>query len=146
MVTYFASPFVAVLLTALSIISFLIYGHKERILPLLISVCGSGLTVWIVKNLFDTARPINAFYTENSPAFPSGHSAIAVALYGFFLYLAAQHQNHPFKKPLVILLSAIIFLIGLSRLYLGEHYLQDIVFGYLIGFFWLIISIRVMKK
>ncbi len=145
-ITYSAGYLVSIFMTALLVFIFLVYNHRKNIVPLIVSVCGSAITVWILKNLFDTARPLNALYTENSPSFPSGHSAMAVALYGFILYLSAKHKEHPFKKPLSLLLMAFIVLIGISRLYLGEHYLQDVVFGYLIGFLWLMVSIRIMNQ
>jgi undecaprenyl-diphosphatase len=68
------------MVTALSIISFVLHKHSKRIAPLLVSVMGTTATVYFMKILFGLARPEHAFYLEDTFTFPSGHSAIAVAL------------------------------------------------------------------
>jgi undecaprenyl-diphosphatase len=144
-VTYLGNYAMVIVLTFLSAISFYIHKHTARILPLLLSVGGSSITVYILKNIFDRARPFGNFYTELSPSFPSYHAAAAVALYGFFLYTIWKHNKHYLKKPFIVFLFALIILIGLSRLYLGVHYLSDVLVGYVIGFVWLVLSIKLHK-
>ncbi len=124
----------------LSCFLFWSHKHRARIWPLLVSVVGSSISVLILKYIFNTSRPIGAFYIESTPSFPSGHAAIAISLYGFLLYNAYKHDKHRLKNPLIIFLFVLIILIGLSRLYLDVHYVQDILVGYAIGLFWLFIS------
>ena len=145
-ITYLGSYVIVIGTTILSSISFFIHKHIKRILPLIVSVTGSAITVFLIKNIFNTARPISeAIYLESSPAFPSGHAASAIALYGFLLYTAYKHAHHPLKNPLIYFLFILIILIGLSRLYLGVHYLSDVLVGYLVGSFWLWLSIKFQK-
>lgn len=136
---------VALTISSLSSISFIIHRHFNRALAFLIGVTGSSLSVFILKIFFNKERPVKAFYFESSPSLPSGHASIAIAMYGFLLFSVASHKGHPYKKATVWILTLIIILIGFSRLYLGVHYLSDVLIGYLIGLFWLLISIKLEK-
>lgn len=145
-ITYSGSYVVVIGLTLLSAISFYIHKHTARILPLLMIVGGSAATTFVIKHIFFRARPLTeALYLETSSSFPSGHATAAMALYGFLVYIIYKHDKHHFKKPLMIFLSLLIILIGASRLYLGVHYLSDVLTGYFIGLIWIILSIKLYK-
>jgi len=144
-ITYSGSYIIVSGLTFLSAISFYIHKHTARILPLLVVVGGSSITTYILKNIFNRERPLGALYLETDSSFPSGHATIAVALYGFILYTIYQHERHHLKNPLIIFLSILILLIGISRLYLGVHYFSDVVAGYAVGLVWLLFSIKLHK-
>ena len=144
-ITYMGNTIMIGVLTFLSAISFYIHKHTARIFPLLVSVGGSSVTVYILKIIFDRARPAGALYPEFSSSFPSFHATAAVALYGFFLYIIWKHDKHYLKKPFMIFLFALIVLIGVSRLYLAEHYLTDVLAGYVLGSIWLFLSIKLHK-
>jgi len=133
-------------LTLLSSLSLYIHKHTARALSLLISVGGAGVTVFLLKKIFYRARPFaEAVYLETSSSFPSGHATMAMAFYGFILYIIWKHDKHHFRNPFIVFLSALIPLIGLSRLYLGVHYLSDVLAGFAIGFIWILISLYVVK-
>ncbi|OHA93150.1 MAG: hypothetical protein A3D37_02415 [Candidatus Zambryskibacteria bacterium RIFCSPHIGHO2_02_FULL_38_22] len=144
-ITYLGNTVMIGVLTALSAASFYIHKHTARILPLLFSVGGSSITVYILKNIINRPRPALGLYTEFSSSFPSYHAVAAVALYGFFLYTIWKHDKHYLKKPFMIFLFILITLVGISRLYLGVHYFSDVLAGYIIGFVWLFISIKLHK-
>jgi undecaprenyl-diphosphatase len=145
-ITYCGSYLIVSGLTFLSAISFYIHKHTSRILPLIVSVAGSSLTTYILKNIFNRARPLGALYPETDSSFPSGHATVAMALYGFLLYVIWKHDKHHLKNPFIIFLAVLIILIGVSRLYLGVHYFSDVLAGYAVGFVWLLISIHMTKK
>ncbi|HYL97343.1 MAG TPA: phosphatase PAP2 family protein [Blastocatellia bacterium] len=73
-------------------------------------------------------------------AFPSGHSVESTAVYGALAYLIAETQKD-WRMKVGSLASAILisFLIGISRVYLGVHWLTDVVAGWALGFAWLAI-------
>lgn len=145
-VTYCGSYLIVSGLTFLSAVSFYIHKHTARILPLLVTVGGSTITTYIIKHIFYRARPISeALYLETGSSFPSGHATVAMALYGFLLYTIWKHDKHALKKPFMIFLFTLIILIGISRLYLGVHYLSDVLVGYAVGFVWLLLSIKLHK-
>lgn len=146
-VTYFGNHLIVLGITLLSTASFLIHHHSKKSLALLLSVVGSSLTVFILKNIFNRSRPESvALYLEGSPSFPSWHANIAIALYGFLLYAIWQHEKHPLKNPLLLFLAILIPLIGLSRLYLGVHYFSDVLVGYIIGLVWFLIARQISKS
>ncbi len=94
------------------------------------------------KALFHSPRPfwvdsnVKAYASETSFGLPSGHSQNAASLWGT---LAASVK----KTWLTVVCIVLIFLIGLSRLYLGMHFTRDVLGGWLIGgllvalYFWL---------
>ena len=144
-ITYMGNTAMIGVLTFLSATSFYIHKHTARILPLLFSVGGSSVIVYILKNIFNRARPAGALYPEFSSSFPSYHATAAVALYGFFLYIIWKHDKHYLKKPFMVFLFVLIVLIGVSRLYLAEHYLTDVLVGYALGLIWLFVSVKLHK-
>lgn len=127
-------------LTIVSIIYFLIKKRYPEIIVLIITIAGSATTTFILKILFFRTRPEVGFYIETGSSFPSGHATVAAALFGSFLLINLMSQNFLFKKTFISLSALMIILIGLSRLYLGVHYLSDVLAGYFIGFLWLWIA------
>jgi membrane-associated phospholipid phosphatase len=145
-ITYCGSYLIIFGLTLLSAASFYIHKHTARILPLFMAVAGSAATTYLLKHIFFRARPIvEALYLETGSSFPSGHATATMALYGFLLYTIWKHDKHYLKKPLAVFLFILIILVGVSRLYLGVHYLSDVLVGYAIGFIWLLLSIKLHK-
>src|SRR3954466_2542536 len=67
---------------------FIIWRKRFLLAPLTVTLLGSEATVQAVKHIILRARPGAelAYYVEQSAAFPSGHAALAVALYGFLAY------------------------------------------------------------
>ena len=78
---------------------------------------------------------------ESTFSFPSGHATIAISFYGFVFYLL--FKRYKFFGKIVVVPAAILvgLLIGLSRIYLGAHFISDVLSGYLVGILWLIIAI-----
>ncbi|MFH0804230.1 MAG: phosphatase PAP2 family protein [Candidatus Zambryskibacteria bacterium] len=145
-ITYSGSYMLVGGLTFISAISFYFHKHLARIFPLLVTVGGSAATAYIIKHVFYRARPIvEAVYLETGSSFPSGRATMVMALYGFFLYIIWKHDRHYLKKPFMVFLFALIILVGVSRLYLGVHYLSDVLAGYAIGLIWLFIGTKLHK-
>jgi membrane protein DedA with SNARE-associated domain/membrane-associated phospholipid phosphatase len=119
-----------------------LWRKKFLILPLFIASCGSEAFTYLGKLVLHRSRPAMAIYAEHSFSFPSGHATIAVAFYGFVAYILmrlAQRWNTAVNIFFVAIL--LITAIGLSRVYLGVHYLSDVWSGYLVGAMWVIIAI-----
>ena len=90
------------------------------------------LTNTFFKFLFHTPRPywisdqVRAYSHETSFGLPSGHAQIAASIWG---WLAVEVKKRWFTIAAVVL----IFLIGLSRIYLGVHFLSDVILGWFLG-------------
>jgi membrane-associated phospholipid phosphatase len=97
-----------------------------------------------LKTLFHSPRPfwvdsrVHAYASETSFGLPSGHSQNAASLWGTF---AASVK----KRWVSIICLVIIFLIGLSRIYLGVHFTRDVLAGWLIGGLLVLIFFRFEK-
>ncbi len=117
----------------------LLLWRRWTFLPGLWLCLGGGvLSTWVGKTLFHRQRPAVAQYVEWSYSFPSGHAVISVALYGFLVYLAWRFAPRKGLRLLALLAgTGVILAIGISRLYLGVHYLSDVWGGYLLGLMWL---------
>ncbi|MBI5469816.1 phosphatase PAP2 family protein [Candidatus Kaiserbacteria bacterium] len=114
---------------------------------LAIAVCGSGATVLVLKYLVSRARPDIMYqaYTEGPfYSFPSAHATLSMALYGYLAYLLMQTEPILRRRILIILLPMLALLVAFSRLYLGVHYLSDVVGGIAIGlvFNWIGTQVR----
>lgn len=111
------------------------YVNKRIFLfPFWLSVGGAEAVTLILKNTIMRPRPEMATVVENSFSFPSGHATVAVALYGFLTYVLFRMCRTRNEKILICVVGAfLILLIGLSRLYLGVHYVSDVLAGYLVG-------------
>ncbi|MGB5560551.1 MAG: LssY C-terminal domain-containing protein [Paracoccaceae bacterium] len=114
------------------------------VVGLLVSVVGNVLSVPIFKAAFERPRPELAYFAETSGSFPSGHAAISIAFYGFLFFILWRVR---LLRPVsaMIVATTIAFLIGLSRIYLIEHYLSDVLNGYLIGSLWLVAGVAVTE-
>jgi undecaprenyl-diphosphatase len=123
-----------------------LWGKRIYIMPLWITIAGAELFNSLGKLVFHRLRPSVAYYVEKSFSFPSGHSTMVVAFYGFVVYLLFREIKKRRYKTTVLFLGIVIILaIGLSRLYLGEHFLSDVWGGYLLGLLWLIIGISITE-
>lgn len=101
-----------------------------------------------LKYIFRRERPRDIMMViENGFSFPSGHTMLATIFYGFIIYLIYKSdKSRKFKYVSIILLSLLILLIGISRIYLGVHYTTDVLGGYLISISYLMIFIYYIEK
>jgi undecaprenyl-diphosphatase len=99
---------------------------------------GAQLLHNALKLLFQRARPeaLADIETLQTFAFPSGHATVATACYGFLAYLA-WHLSPSARWPTLAVAILLVGLIGASRVYLGVHYVTDVIAGFIAGFFWL---------
>jgi membrane-associated phospholipid phosphatase len=109
---------------------------------------GGGLWVDGLKNTFDRPRPPynSVFTTERSYSFPSGHAAASTVAYGMLAYcLALRWRTRRRRLALLFGTGALVLLIGFSRLYLGVHYLSDVLAGYALALAWLSLCIYTIE-
>ncbi len=148
LVTFLGSSSV-VIIVAIALTSLFFVKRKfAYILPFVTAFFGAEFSVYVLKEVVGRVRPPvdMAFLVENSFSFPSGHATIAVALYGFIIYILFREFGSRLRRMATLFIGVLlIFLIGLSRLYLGVHFLSDVVGGFLLGLLWLIIGIVVSK-
>ncbi|GCF06935.1 phosphatase PAP2 family protein [Dictyobacter arantiisoli] len=92
------------------------------------------------------AKLIHVYTPLNFNSFPSGHTEHDVVFYGSLLYLSftravREWRYHWILIPFQIFAGLAIFCIGYSRVLEGEHWLSDVLGGYLSGALWLFLLI-----
>lgn len=102
----------------------------------------------LLKRILQRPRPTEyRVIEETGYSFPSGHSMVSMAFYGYLIYLIYKYvKNKYIKWVSIILLSILICTIGISRIYLGVHYTSDVLGGFLISISYLIIYIGAVNK
>ena len=134
-------------LIVLSILLLLIMKKKKIPLLICLNLIISFLTNQIAKLTFSRPRPVGINLIEESGySYPSGHAMISMAYFGFIAYLIYKSNlNKIIKLPLITSIFILILLIGFSRIYLGVHYLSDIIGGFLLSIAYIMIFINCIK-
>ena len=114
--------------------------RQHRAVLLAVTVSGSALLMWTLKQQFRRNRPLPCgFPKPEGYSFPSGHALVSFC---FFMVLAAMitaEQKAPLGRVAVWVIAAVmVFGIGLSRIYLCAHYPSDVVAGYLAALVWVL--------
>lgn len=120
-------------------------GQERRGL-LLLSVIASWLNSWL-KMWFDRPRPgvdYLPLVNEHYMSFPSGHSMMSLVIYGFLAYLCWQRRFRGARR-LAIAFGTLVFMIGISRIYLAAHYPGDVLGGFCIGWPCLWVAVTTME-
>ena len=141
-VTFFGSPAVALAIGA--VVCVLLYRRGRFVDAALLPVVLGGAEVLnlVLKLSFHRARPEFAFVHLDTYSFPSGHAMISTAAYGALAYLAWSRLRTGGQRFILLAVTVVLLaLIGFSRLYLGVHYLSDVLAGVAGGVFWLSVSI-----
>jgi membrane-associated phospholipid phosphatase len=122
------------------LIILLIYGfglHWEAIMALIAAVFSTAINL-LVKDLIQRPRPtskvVTVIDTLNSYSFPSGHVMFYLGFFGFIAFLAFSLLKPTLKRSLILaFIGILVVLIGISRIYLGEHWASDVLGAYLLG-------------
>ena len=93
----------------------------------------TGLLTWVLKNTVHIARPVE-FQTGFS--FPSAHTSMSLAVYGFLALMIARELPVPRRWIPYSAAGLIVALIAMSRLYLGVHWFSDVLAGFSLGLAW----------
>ena len=102
--------------------------------------------VWVLKMTLERARPIAMYDGTDQFSFPSGHAVSSIVLYGFLAFLLAHGQRPKIRLAVTLLAAALVGVIAFSRLYLGAHWLSDVVASLSLGAAWVaLLSIAYMQ-
>jgi membrane-associated phospholipid phosphatase len=125
-------------------------GLKWETVVTLTSAVGISILGVGIKLLVDRPRPspdlVDVISQLRDYSFPSGHVLYFTVFFGFLMFLVYTLLKHSWwRTVLLVILSGMIALIGLSRIYEGQHWASDVLAAYLLGSVWLAMSIYVYR-
>ncbi len=134
------------------VISFLILfflyasGLKWKLVVAFASVVGISVLGLGIKLLVDRPRPsadlVYVVSQLKDYSFPSGHVLYFTAFFGYLVFLAYTLLKHSWwRTSLIVILGGMVALIGLSRIYEGQHWASDVLAAYLLGSIWLALTV-----
>lgn len=124
--------------------AFFLSHRRDAALTLLVGALGGALVVSLLKTLFARPRPEEIF-APLGYSFPSGHTFGAVTVLGITGYYLAREIPVARRVWIWCVSVAGMLLVGLSRVYLGEHYPSDVGAGYTAAFCWVWICLYVSR-
>jgi undecaprenyl-diphosphatase len=138
-VTYLGSN--AVLWTVIAVAAVILAVRKRWRLAGYLVVTGAGALVLdpVLKSLVGRLRPVVAHPVAygTGDSFPSGHSLGSIVCYGAILLVFLPAAHGRWRPAFVTVITALIVLIGVSRILLGVHFLSDVIGAWALGITWL---------
>jgi membrane-associated phospholipid phosphatase len=120
--------------------------HKLAVLAM--AVPGGMLLNVLLKVIFQRHRPVleGPILSLSSFSFPSGHATVSVLLYGFLTVLLVTGVIRSWRWRVLAVLATVflVAVVDFSRMYLGVHYLSDVLAGNTVGVAWLAICVTGM--
>ena len=134
------------------LIVLVIYGFGlqwEALMALIAAVFSTAINV-LVKDLIQRPRPtsplVNVLEALNSYSFPSGHVMFYTCFFGFVWFLAFSLLKPSVKRSLLLaFFGGLVLLVGVSRIYLGEHWASDVLGAYLLASLTLVVIIQAYR-
>jgi membrane-associated phospholipid phosphatase len=141
--TYVGGPVgVAVLAIGIAALLF-VRGHRGLALYLILTGGAGGVVNMLLKQVFARARPdlAEALRQAHGYSFPSGHAMGSMIVFGALAYVVSRlHHRWRLRAAIMALLLTTILTVGLSRVYLGVHWISDIAAGFAAGAIWLVVA------
>ena len=147
-ITFLGSTLFIVLLCIVFLILFIVLKKKNIGLVISSVLIISTLFNNLLKIIFCRTRPdVIKLVHESSYSFPSGHTMASVSMYGILIYILIKSNiNKKIKITLITILGILPILVGLSRVYLGAHYVSDIIGGFIVSIILLLIETYIIDK
>lgn len=138
----------AIFLIVLTIVLFTVIKNKKIGVSIFSNLVIVTILNQLLKGILQRPRPTEyRIIEETGYSFPSGHSMISMAFYGYLIYLIYKYVKNKYIKWIsIVVLSLLICAIGISRIYLGVHYTSDVLGGFLISISYLVIFISAVNK
>jgi membrane-associated phospholipid phosphatase len=144
-VSLLGEPWAVLAISLCGFISAMARGEKPVERAFFLAAIAYGVNT-AIKLLLHRRRPYNLKVSTlgiTSYSFPSGHAFGTIIFYGLFSYLDYRYLIRPWNIIIALLIWAMVFLIGTSRVFLKFHYPSDVAAGWLLGLLslWLVTSL-----
>ncbi|GAA1865482.1 hypothetical protein GCM10009836_52330 [Pseudonocardia ailaonensis] len=133
-------------LTAVTAVVLLVRRHLREAVVVVVAGIGAGVLVAGLKSLYARPRPPLAtrLVVETNPSLPSGHALSSAVVVGIVAAVLVAHLPR-LRAVVTAIAAAAVLAIGVSRLYLGVHWLTDVLDGWLVGGAWLTLCVLAMR-
>ena len=141
-ITALGSITLVVLFSAFTLVVLLVLRDRLGALQLLAASAGAGILTVVTKDIIERTRPEEAqqLIVVSGFSYPSGHTLSTSALYLTIAIIASRYIEHSGARAAIFLaVSAVVILVGASRVYLGVHYATDVVSGISLGAAWALV-------
>ncbi len=105
----------------------------RRAIGLVIAMAGTALFVPLIKLMLHRGRPLELYSGADAYSFPSGHATLNAVLFGICAVLIAHDCRRWLKASIFTVFATYVIAIGFSRVYLGAHWMSDVLAGLLFG-------------
>src|SRR5216110_2130780 len=139
-ITFFGSALGLTILSVAVALVFIVCRAWFNLFLFAVTMTGESLLNVLLKHLFHRHRPVleNPLVTLTSYGFPSGHTMGVTVLFGLLaLFLAKTVSTAGAAFAYFIAAGIVILLIGLTRVYLGAHFLSDVLGAFAASVVWL---------
>ncbi|MFD1697130.1 bifunctional DedA family/phosphatase PAP2 family protein [Roseibium aestuarii] len=125
---------IVVTLVATVIIAYLFLRKAwRRATGVLIAIGGTALFVPLIKALLERSRPMDLYTGAQMFSFPSGHATLNTVLFGICAVLIAHDRSRWAKASIFTVTAIYVIAMAFSRVYLGAHWLSDVLAGLMFG-------------
>jgi undecaprenyl-diphosphatase len=147
-ITFLGTGWVLTLATGVIAVVLIRRGRRVEAFAWMAAQAGSGILNWALKNIYERTRPEYAdpFLSSSSFAFPSGHAMGTFVFCGLGCYLLLRGGRSWTASGVVIALAlSWCIVMAFSRLYLGVHFVSDVLAGLVAGSAWLVVCISAVE-
>ena len=146
MITRMGDGWTIVVISAVVGLWLLIRGDRWPVISLVLATGAGWIVMKGLKWVFERSRPIDQLGAADGHSFPSGHAFMAMAMYGYLIYLVwIRIESDSVRIVTTMLLTLLIVFVGLSRIMLRVHWVSDVAGGFTVGLGWLVCSIVIAR-
>jgi membrane-associated phospholipid phosphatase len=123
-------------------------GLRQEAVLVVVAVVGAQACTGVLKSIFQRERPSfdDPVATAGYFSFPSGHALTSMAVYGAVALIVAPRLRLPALRAACLAgAGLLVAAIGFTRLYLGVHYLSDVLAGWSLGLAWLLVAAALVR-
>src|SRR6185437_10494259 len=136
-VTQLGSAYVMIPLVAAVGVWFAITRRFRTLLYWVAAATFAEVLVWVLKVALGRARPPTAYAAIDEYSFPSGHAALGMVVFGFLAFLLGHGKPGWQQSAYALCAAGIAVLVAFSRLYLGAHWMSDVIASFGLGIAWI---------
>ncbi len=133
------------LFLCVSVLVYLFRGWKYFIF-FISTILFSGILVYLLKIFFNVSRPVGGVVYAFGQSFPSYHATMSTVFFIVLMYIFDGYFRPFFRNIFNLLCITMIVLISFSRIYLGVHWVSDVLFGIALGVGIVYLLIKLFKK